>query len=158
MTLFPVVYHKHGIPSLSPLESSSSIHRLFLPATHAHRVIPGWQWFSASQGTNISQDGQRGWDMFPSSRVNFVPCTWWCTTWIKRLLRIVVRPSQPPTGHLVDPAALGKYTLYKMRSRVPPYQITPSRHPKPPGARPSWERREGRHQCKRASSATGPPA
>ena len=43
---------------------------------------------------------------------------WRCTTWIWTLVRVIYCPSQPSTGHLMDPEDLGNYTLYSLGSGV----------------------------------------
>ena len=102
----------HGFVTIK----TSTSHILFLYASHSKRDVAGWRRFSSAQGTNISQSGQQGWGRFPSSIITTVSCTWRCMKWKRRLAHVVVRPSQPPSGHPMVPAALGKDTLYILGS------------------------------------------
>ena len=81
---------------------------ILLSSPCTQRDITGWGQFSAAQVMNMSQTGQRGWGWLPPSRITTVYRMWRCTKWIWRLVHVVARPSKPPTGHLMDPYALGK--------------------------------------------------
>ena len=58
------------------------------------------------------------WGEFPSCRITIMSLMWWCTNWICRLVCVVVCPSQSPTGYLMDPTVIGKYSLYILGSGV----------------------------------------
>ena len=71
----------------------------------------------------ISHSGQRGWGSFPSSIINIVSCMWQCTKGIRRLVLIVACPLQASTGHLMEPYALWKDTLYQCDRWCYPFRV-----------------------------------
>ena len=118
-TLFPVAYNKPVMMSLSLIDPPlpPSAFSYYLP-TRTHSSVAGWWRFSPVQSTNMSKARQRGWVRFPYSRITTAFRTWQCMKWIWRLVCIVARPLHPPTGHMMDPDALGKDTLYILGSGV----------------------------------------
>ena len=60
----------------------------------------------AGTGSRIFSQGR-----LPFSIITIMYRTWWCTKWIRRLVRIVDLPLHPLTGKPTNPAHFWKYTL-----------------------------------------------
>ena len=93
---------------------STDSRRHFMSAPWMQSAVLWWFLFIDAHGTNMSQAGQWGWGRLLYSRITIVYHMWWCTKWIRRLVRVGARPLQPSTRHPTKPAARRKETLQSL--------------------------------------------